>query len=201
MNKPNDHKQDGYIVDRNSIKAIIIDMFIGGYDSTTTSIVWAIAELFMQPNAKNRLQQQLQNVVGTKRMVEETDLSKLSYLDMVLNESFRLHPSAPMLSPREAMEDIKINKYYIPKKSRIVLNIWAIGRDVSVWSNNAEFLPERFMDDNVDARGRDFRLLAVGSGRRGCPAINLGLTITRLTCCGTTCALLRVGATKRDVTN
>ncbi|KAF5730373.1 cytochrome P450 CYP736A12-like protein [Tripterygium wilfordii] len=185
MNKPlmnpNDRKQSEYIIDRDSIKAIIIDMFIGGYDSTATSIMWAISELFMHPRVMKCLQQELQNVVGTKRMVEETDLPKLTYLDMVLNESFRLHPSAPLLSPREAMEDIKINKYYIPKKSRIVLNTWAIGRDVSAWSSNVnEFLPERFMEDNVDVRGRDFRVLPFGSGRRGCPAINLGLTITRL---------------------
>ncbi|KAL1125134.1 hypothetical protein V6Z11_A13G023600 [Gossypium hirsutum] len=127
------------------------------------------------------LQQELERIVGRHRMVEESDLPKLTYLDMVIKESLRLHPVAPFLLSRESTEDITINGYFIPKKSRILVNIWSIGRDHKVWSNNAEeFFPERFKDSNIDVRGHDFQLIPFGSGRRGCPGMQLGLTTMRL---------------------
>ncbi|PRQ38813.1 putative geraniol 8-hydroxylase [Rosa chinensis] len=111
-------------------------------------------------------------------MVDETDMPNLVYLSMVVKESFRLHPAAPLLIPHESIEDITINGYDIPKKSRIMVNIWSIGRDPNVWSKNIEeFYTERFMNNNIDLRGHDFELLPVGAGRRGCPGIQLGQTI------------------------
>ena len=79
--------------------------------------------------------------------------------------------------PRESLEDITINGYYIKKKSRILINAWAIGRDPKVWSDNVEmFYPERFLNSNIDMRGQNFQLIPFGSGRRGCPGIQLGIT-------------------------
>ncbi|CAL2262231.1 unnamed protein product [Prunus armeniaca] len=114
-------------------------------------------------------------------MVEESDLPKLGYLNMVLKESFRLHPVGPLLIPHASMEDITVEGHDIPKKSTIFINVWAIGRDPNVWSENVEeFYPERFIDGNIDLRGHDFQLLPFGSGRRGCPGMLLGLTTVRL---------------------
>ena len=96
---------------------------------------------------------------------------------MVIKETLRLHPVAPLLVPRESTEEIVINEYFVPKKSRIIVNCWAIGRDPNVWSENVEdFFPERFIDSDIGLRGRHFQLLPFGSGRRGCPGMHLGLT-------------------------
>ncbi|KAA8544863.1 hypothetical protein F0562_019742 [Nyssa sinensis] len=98
-----------------------------------------------------------------------------------LQESLRLHPVAPLLLPHESMEDIVIGEYYIPKKSRIIVNCWALGRDSEVWSKNVEeFLPEMFKESDIDLRGRDFQLIPFRSGRRGCPGMHLGLLNIRL---------------------
>ncbi|XVE87986.1 hypothetical protein DITRI_Ditri19aG0032100 [Diplodiscus trichospermus] len=113
-------------------------------------------------------------------MVQESDLLKLTYLDMVVKESLRLHSIVPLL-PRESMEDITINGYFILKKSRVMANTWAMARDINVWSKNAkEFFPERFIDSNVDLRGHDFQLIPFGSGCRGCPGMQLGLITIHL---------------------
>uniref|UniRef100_A0A2N9E2Y8 Cytochrome P450 n=2 Tax=Fagus sylvatica TaxID=28930 RepID=A0A2N9E2Y8_FAGSY len=177
MNQPmNPHDEHVYIIDRTNIKAIIVDMIMGNYDTSTTTIEWTFSELLRHPRVMKHVQEELERVIGMNRMVEETDLPNLTYLDMVVKESFRLHPIAPLLTPRESMEDIEINGYYIPKKSRLIINFWAIGRDPNVWSDNVEeFYPERFLNSNIDLRGRDFQLLPFGSGRRGCPGIHLGL--------------------------
>ena len=55
------------------------------------------------------------------------------------------------------MKDIEINGYYIPKRTVILINSWAIGRDPDVWSNNSEeFYPKRFINNNIDIKGHDF---------------------------------------------
>ncbi|KAF5191515.1 Cytochrome p450 [Thalictrum thalictroides] len=59
--------------------------------------------------------------------------------------------------------------------------VYAIGRDTSVWSSNAEeFYPERFSGTNIDVKGNDFQLLPFGSGRRKCPGMQLGMIVSQL---------------------
>ncbi|XP_026437453.1 cytochrome P450 CYP736A12-like [Papaver somniferum] len=168
-------------LDRENVKAISLDMIGAMMETSATTVQWAISEIIKNTRVMKLVQQELETVVGLDRQVEETDLVKLPYLDMVLKESMRLHPVTPLLIPRESMDDIYINGYHIPKKTRVFVNVWAIGRDKQVWSDNAEeFYPERFIEVDVDMRGKDFRLLPFGSGRRGCPGMQMGLTLVRL---------------------
>ncbi|CAL5445129.1 unnamed protein product [Camellia sinensis] len=175
------HDEPSYSIDRNNIKAIAVDMIVGAIDTSSTAIEWVMSEILTHPRVAQKLQQELMSVVGGERMVAETDLVKLEYLEMVIKETLRIHPVAPLLLPHESMEDIVIDGYFIPKNSRILVNSWAMGRDPCIWSDNVgEFLPERFINGHVDIRGRDFQLIPFGSGRRGCPGMHLGLTNIRL---------------------
>ncbi|KAF6147126.1 hypothetical protein GIB67_036845 [Kingdonia uniflora] len=173
--------ENQYGLDRPNIKAILLDMLEGGMDTSATAIEWGFSEVMKHPRVLKRVQEELRSVVGMDRMVDEADISKLEYLNMVVKESMRLHPVGPLLAPHESMEDLTINGYHIPKKSRIIINAWVIGRDPRVWSENAEeFYPERFIGTNIDVRGHDFKLLPFGSGRRSCPAIQLALTVVTI---------------------
>ncbi|XP_027357392.1 uncharacterized protein LOC113866792 [Abrus precatorius] len=173
--------EQGHVIDRTNIKAIVMTMIIAAIDTSTTVVEWAMSALLKNQRVMKKLQDELENVVGLNRQVEEDDLEKLPYLDIVVKETLRLYPVAPLLVPRESREDVTIEGYYIKKKSRVIINAWAIGRDPKVWTNNAEeFYPERFANSNVDMRGHDFRLIPFGSGRRGCPGIHLGLTTVKI---------------------
>ncbi|KAK9091230.1 hypothetical protein Sjap_024407 [Stephania japonica] len=166
---------------KDNIKAIILDVLGAGLDTSGNAVNWAFPELLRNPKVMKKVQEELKDVVGMDRMVEETDLPKLNYLNMVIKETMRLHPVAPLLVPHESVEDITINGYFIPKKSRVLVNVWAIGRDPNVWSEDAEkFNPDRFVDVDVDTHGRDFQLIPFGSGRRICPGMNLGLLMVQL---------------------
>nr|GMC51556.1 cytochrome P450 CYP736A12-like [Ipomoea batatas]GME05244.1 cytochrome P450 CYP736A12-like [Ipomoea batatas] len=164
-----------------SIKAILLDMIVGSVDTSYTWIEWSLAEIMRHPGVMKRLQEELETKVGLSRMVEEKDLPNLEYLEMVIKESFRLHPVATLLVPRESMEDIELDGYFIPIKTRVLINCWAIGHDSNIWSDNVEeFVPERFMNKNIDLQGHDFHLLPFGYGRRVCPGVNLGLLTVKL---------------------
>ncbi|KAK6921150.1 Cytochrome P450 [Dillenia turbinata] len=167
--------------DRDNIKAIAFEMLIGGSETTTTAIEWTLSELIKNPKVMTKLQQELENVIGLGKMVHESDLTRCDYLDMVIKESFRLHPVGPFLIPRESVEDITINGHFIPKKSRVMINTWAIGRDEDTWYTKVhEFFPERFANSTIDVRGRHFELLPFGSGRRMCPGIHMAMVTINL---------------------
>ncbi|XP_010030392.2 cytochrome P450 71AU50 [Eucalyptus grandis] len=170
-----------YHIDRPHIKAIILDMLAGSMDTSATAIEWAMAELIKHPRAMKKLQEELEKAAGLNRAVEESDLEGLDYLHMVIKETMRLHPVAPLLLPHEATEDCTVNGFHIPYKSRVIVNVWSIGRDPKVWTTHdpEEFVPERFLGSSVDVKGRDFQLLPFGTGRRGCPGMQLGLTVVR----------------------
>lgn len=173
------HNDQECVMDQTTIKAVIVDIFGAALDASAVVVEWALSELLKNPRVMKNLQDEINNVIGMKRMVEEEDLLKFSYLDMVVKETLRLHPAGTLI-PREAREGIEIDGYYIEKGSRVIVNAWAIGQDPKVWSNNAEtFYPERFVDNKVDVRGQHFQLLPFGSGHRRCPGMQLGVIIVK----------------------
>lgn len=150
-------------------------MFVGGSDTSSTSMVWLVAELVRNPRVMKKVQEEVRRVVGEKGKVEESDLNQMKYMKCVIKESFRLHPPAPLLIPREATADVKLGGYDIPAKTRVFVSAFAIQRDPKIWDKPEEFIPERFEDSSIDFKGQDFELLPFGAGRRGCPGIAFGI--------------------------
>lgn len=159
----------------NHIKAILLDIFIAGTDTTAATITWAMTALMTNPNTMKKLQKEIRDLVGAKGSVSEDDLPKLSYLKAVVKETLRLYPPAPLLIPREALDKCTIQGYTINPKTVVYINAWAIARDEEYWENPNEFMPERFLNCSVDVVGRDFQVIPFGAGRRGCPGIQMGL--------------------------
>ena len=133
-----------------------------------------MAELIHNPEKMAIARSEIKEVIGKDAMIiEESDICKLPYLEAVVKESLRLHPPAPFLLPHKALCDVEIGGFVVPKDAQILCNVWAIGRDPTIWSNPNEFMPERFSDVDIDYRGRDFELIPFGSGRRICPGLPL----------------------------
>ncbi|XP_052210913.1 cytochrome P450 71AU50-like [Diospyros lotus] len=157
------------------IKALLIDIVVGGTETSATTVVWAMTEIMNNPEIMRRVQDELSNIVGMDNVVEESHLPKLHYLNAVLKESFRLHPPLPLLVPRCPSESSIVGGYTIPKDTRVFLNVWAMHRDPEVWDEPSKFKPERFLGGtgNWDFNGNNFQFLPFGSGRRRCPGIPL----------------------------
>ena len=157
---------------------------MGGTDTASTAVEWAIAELLNNPEMMNKVQDELQKVVGSNNEVEEFHLPQLTYLDAVLKETLRLHPPLPLGGPRTPSQSTTVGGYIIPKGTTIFLNLWAIQRDPNIWENPLEFRPERFLDSSnagkFDLTGNNFSFLPFGSGRRVCPGITLAEKMSKL---------------------
>ncbi|KAK9117344.1 hypothetical protein Sjap_016291 [Stephania japonica] len=167
-------------LERENLKAIMMDMFIGGTDTTATTTEWAMTELIKNPKEMKKVQEEVRRVVGKKLKVEEDDIQHMNYLNCILKETLRLHAPAPLLAPREAITSTTLNGYHIPAKTRVFINAWAIHRDSKVWDRAEEFVPERFLSTNIDFKGHDFEFIPFGSGRRSCPGVAFGLSIVEL---------------------
>ena len=112
-----------------------------------------------------------------KTKVAEADIDgRLHYLQMVIKETFRLHPPVPLLMPRLCTEKTKVMGYDIPQGTTVFVNVSAIGRDEKSWTNASEFMPKRFDGEKVDYGGTDFRFLPDGAGWRMCPGMMFGVS-------------------------
>nr|BAK64099.1 flavonoid 3',5'-hydroxylase [Eustoma grandiflorum] len=163
-----------------NIKALLLNMFTAGTDTSSSVIEWALAELLKNPIILKRAQEEMDGVIGRDRRFLEADISKLPYLQAICKEAFRKHPSTPLNLPRIASQACEVNGHYIPKGTRLSVNIWAIGRDPSLWENPNEFNPDRFLERKnakIDPRGNDFELIPFGAGRRICAGTRLGILL------------------------
>ncbi|KAG6647100.1 cytochrome P450 84A1-like [Carya illinoinensis] len=166
---------DSIKLTKDNIKAIIMDVMFGGTETVASAIEWAMAELMKSPDDLKKVQQELADVVGLDRRVEESDFEKLTYLRCSLKETLRLHPPIPLLL-HETAEEAEVSGYRIPAKTRVMINAWAIGRDRDSWEDPEAFKPSRFLREGVpDFKGSNFEFIPFGSGRRSCPGMQLGL--------------------------
>ncbi|KAI3437016.1 uncharacterized protein J3R85_005742 [Psidium guajava] len=169
--------KDKYDLSDDTIIGLLWDMITAGMDTTAISVEWAMAELIKNPRVQQKAQEELDRVVGFERVMTESDFSSLPYLQSVAKEALRLHPPTPLMLPHRSNAHVKIGGYDIPKGSNVHVNVWAIARDPAVWKSPLEFRPERFLEEDVDMKGHDFRLLPFGAGRRVCPGAQLGINL------------------------
>lgn len=105
----------------------------------------------------------------------------MSYLNLVIKEALRLHPGVP-IAPRQLSEDVKVHGYDIAAGTQVLINIWAIQRDVSAWGQGAEELrPGRHLDTVVDFQGQNLKFIPFGSGRRQCPGSGYVVALVEVT--------------------
>ncbi|XVE69977.1 hypothetical protein DITRI_Ditri10aG0034500 [Diplodiscus trichospermus] len=163
-------------------KATVSTLLAGGTDTTTVTITWTLALLLNNRHALEKAQEELDSQIGNGRLVNESDIDKLIYLQAIVKESLRLYPAGPLAGAREFAEDCTVGGYLVPKGTRLILNLWKIQRDPKLWSDPLEFKPERFISSHsdIDVKGQDFELMPFGAGRRLCPGINYGLQMTHL---------------------
>ncbi|XP_051133624.1 cytochrome P450 71D9-like [Andrographis paniculata] len=175
----NFHKDTGheFQLSDDNIKAVLVDIFVGGIETSSATAEWAMAEMMRHPIVLKKAQDEVRRVFGDKGFVDESDFDELKYLKLVIKETLRIHPPGPLLLPRESSEACEINGYTIPAKTRTMVNVWAIGRDPKIWKDAESFIPERFLDKDisVDYTGKGFKFMPFGAGRRMCPGMAFGL--------------------------
>ncbi|KAI9099629.1 hypothetical protein K1719_024634 [Acacia pycnantha] len=96
-----------------NIKAVVLDVFVGGTETASTTVEWAMTELLRNPVAMKKAQEEVGRVYRGKGYIDESELLELKYVVAIIKETLRMHPPVPMLVPRENSERCEINGYEI----------------------------------------------------------------------------------------
>nr|GLL33935.1 isoleucine N-monooxygenase 1-like [Ipomoea trifida] len=166
------------------IKTQVLEMMLAAIDNPSNAVEWALAEMINQPKLLEKAVKEIDSVVGRERLVEESDLPNLNYVQACIKEAFRLHPVAPFNIPHVAVADTAVGGYSIPKGSRVLLSRLGLGRNARVWEEPLTFKPERHLNEEdrkeVNLNDSELKMLAFSTGRRGCPAVKLGSLMTTM---------------------
>ncbi|KAL6143786.1 hypothetical protein ACLB2K_054481 [Fragaria x ananassa] len=163
-----------------NIKAVILDIFSAGSDSSASAVDWTMSEMIKHPRIMKKAQDEVREVFNRTKQLSETSIREMKYLKLVIQEALRLHPPAVLLLPRECRQKCEIDGYEIPVKTKVIVNAWAIGRDPNSWTEPETFNPERFLNSSIDYQGTNFDYIPFGAGRRLCPGILFGLANVEL---------------------
>ncbi|KAK8942334.1 Cytochrome P450 71D7 [Platanthera zijinensis] len=158
-----------------NIKGVVVDLILGGTETTSAILEWTMSELIRHPEVMRKAQSEVRNAFRGKTEIHEEDVTDLPYLNMVVKESLRLRSPAPFLVPRHVSETIEFGGYTIPAGTRVLINAWAIMRDPTYWKDSETFNPERVKTAEQDFNASRFQYLPYGGGRRICPGINFGM--------------------------
>ncbi|KAL2633750.1 hypothetical protein R1flu_005229 [Riccia fluitans] len=169
-----------YDLSEETVSTLLWDMITAGMDTTAITVEWAMAELVRNPEVQRKAQEELDTVVGYERVLTEVDFKDLPFLHAVAKEVLRLHPPAPLMLPHKALEDTTVGGYDVPKGSTVHVSVFAVGRDPNIWKDAETFRPERFLEEDIDIKGTDFRVIPFGAGRRVCPGAQLGLFLVEI---------------------
>ncbi|KAK6355282.1 hypothetical protein TWF696_004394 [Orbilia brochopaga] len=160
--------------------------FIGGVQleggsDTSASILTAFVQAMVHwPEVQKKAQKQIDAVVGEDRSPNWDDFPNLQYVNAIMKETHRWRPVTPLSFPHCLSEEQYLDGYLLPKGSTIILNVWGIQNDESVYPNPEEFDPSRFENHKLlapdyaassDWKSRDH--YSFGVGRRICPGIHL----------------------------
>ncbi|KAJ7319208.1 hypothetical protein OS493_036371 [Desmophyllum pertusum] len=142
----------GFLTDQQLIMTMG-EVFLGGSETTASSLCWALLYLIYNPEVQQKLHQELDQVIGPDRLPELRDNEKLPYVKATITETLRIS-SIAHLSPRKTTVDTTLQGYDIPKGTTVLVNLWSLHHDPAIWDEPDDFRPERFLDEDGEHLAR-----------------------------------------------
>ncbi|XP_006255969.1 steroid 21-hydroxylase isoform X1 [Rattus norvegicus] len=170
VEKQRDARDPGQLHERH-VHMSVVDLFVGGTETTAATLSWAVAFLLHHPEIQKRLQEELDLKLAPSSQLLYKNRMQLPLLMATIAEVLRLRPVVPMALPHRATKASSISGYDIPKDTIIIPNIQGANLDEMVWELPSKFWPDRFLES-----GKSPRIPTFGCGARVC----LGEPLARL---------------------
>lgn len=154
----------------------LVNLYIGGYESTAVALTWILYEVARNPEVEQRARRELTAVLGGQPLTAES-LQSLHYTRATVEETLRFHTPAWAFQRRALNED-EIGGYTLVPNTQVMICPYILHRHPEFWTEPERFLPDRFLPEQKEARHR-FAYLPFSAGQRQCVAN--GYTVTLLT--------------------
>ncbi|XP_042338508.1 cytochrome P450 2J4-like isoform X2 [Plectropomus leopardus] len=122
------------------------DLFLAGTETTSTTLLWALVYLIKNPDIQDKVQAEIDRVIGQTRQPSMADRPNLPYTDAVIHEVQRMGNIIPLNAPRMATKDTTLGGYFIPKGTTLMSNLTSVLFDKSEWETPDTFNPGHFLD-------------------------------------------------------
>ncbi|XP_010743976.3 cytochrome P450 2J6 [Larimichthys crocea] len=158
-------KDSGF--DLKNLCVCTLDLFGAGTETTTTSLHWGLLYMIYYPHIQERVQAEIDKVVGSSRQPSLADRENMPYTDAVIHEIQRMADIIPLNVVHMANKDTKLNEYTIPNGTIIMPSLHSVLHDESMWETPHSFNPQHFLDQDGKFRKRD-AFLPFSAGKRVC---------------------------------
>ena len=136
----------GQPFDEFNLVRTMFELFIAGTDTTATTLRWSLVYMALNPDVQQKVQAELDSVVGRERLPNMMDKSSLHYTNATIDEIHRICTVIPMTLGHRAMHDTQYKGYDIPSNAAVIANIYAIHHNPESFPEPQKFRPERFLD-------------------------------------------------------
>lgn len=170
-------KECGQTFTDGHLEMILNDVFVGGYETTLTTVRWSVLYLIHWPQYQEKIYEEIIKISGADRYPDLNDRSSLHFTHACINETLRLCSLAPLSVPHKAIQESSIAGKGVPKDALVLFNIWNIHNNKKYWKDPETFDPARWLDENGEfVVGRHISYLPFSAGRRVC----LGESLAKL---------------------
>jgi cytochrome P450 len=142
-------------------------LFLAGHETTANALAWTWHLLARHEEARIKMKAEIDAVLGPDRLPGLEDTQRLPYTRAVFSESMRLFPPVWVVG-RRALEDVTIGDYEVPRRTIVITSQYLIHHDERFWPGAAEFRPERWLDEEAEAKRPKFAYFPFGGGARIC---------------------------------
>ncbi|KAM4739531.1 cytochrome P450 2J4-like [Anableps anableps] len=144
-----------------------LDLFGAGTETTTTTLHWGLLYMICNPQMQERVQAEIDTVIGPSRQPSMTDRDNMPYTNAVIHEIQRMGNIVPLNVARMANIDTTLDKYTIPKGTMILATLDSVLHDESIWETPYTFNPQHFLEKDGKFRKRE-AFLPFSAGKRVC---------------------------------
>uniref|UniRef100_A0A914XWA6 Cytochrome P450 n=1 Tax=Panagrolaimus superbus TaxID=310955 RepID=A0A914XWA6_9BILA len=154
---------------------MLFDMWIAGQETTANTLVFSVLYLLHNPCVQDKLQTELDTVIGFDRRINLADKNSLVYVNAFINEVQRSVNLLPLNLLHKTLKDVEIGDYFIKKNTVVVPQISVVMYDEKIFPEPNKFNPERFIDANGELKKVE-ELIPFSIGKRQC----LGESLARM---------------------